>query len=477
MALDATFVGGTTGYKAEVTVDGNAKFTLPQVLSQAGFAALAAINHDGSSGAPILVRPAEISINRRLRVGMDSLMFQDCFNYSVQNTAIWQYVLTTMTVTHVGGFAVLNSGNSVASGAVARLQTYKYMPLFNGAGISIEMECLIAQAPQTNNVIEMGMFLATGTAAPTDGFGFRVTAGGAFQGFANYGGAEFTIALNGGVVPTTGVTHAFLMRIEQEEIGFWVDGALLGTLSTPAGQNGPSMSTQQPVTFRTYNTAVTSVAQQLKIGEIRTFLRDINVNRPWAQTMAGMGMMGAQGQGGNTMGSTALMANSALTAAAVPSNTAASLGSGLGGNFQHTNTLAVGTDGIISSYQVPVGTAAIPGRSLVITGIRIATGVTTTLANAAGAMYAWSLAFGHTAVSLATTEGAATKAPRRVPLGVQGAVGALVQGSQLQDVWMQFASPIVVNPGEFIQTVVKNVGTVGTAGVLLHMVTFDAHWE
>ncbi len=76
----------------------------------------------------------------------------------------------------------------------------------------------------------------------------------------------------------------------------------------------------------------------------------------------------------------------------------------------------------------------------------------------------FSLAFGHTAVSLATAEAATTKAPRRVALGymtwpVGAAIGAQPQTGEL---FIDFGdAPIYVNPGEFVALVGKFL--VGTA--------------
>jgi hypothetical protein len=92
-------------------------------------------------------------------------------------------------------------------------------------------------------------------------------------------------------------------------------------------------------------------------------------------------------------------------------------------------------------------------------------------------VFAWSLAFGHTSVSLATTESATAKAPRRIGLGHQSFGTAAPVGSQPQSITMNFQTPIVVNPGEYVATVMKNIGTVGTAGTIAHMITFDAYWE
>ena len=188
-------------------------------------------------------------------------------------------------------------------------------------------------------------------------------------------------------------------------------------------------------------------------------------------------MLGShQGLSGGTMGSLANYANSANPTAAVPTNTTAALGSGLGGQFWETDTLAVTTDGVISSYQVPAATVNAQGRRLVLYGVKIVSSVQTVLTGG-GYVANWSLAFGHTAVSLATTEAAATKAPRRVALGKQTVAAAAAALTLLATVEQRFATPIYVNPGEFIQTVKKKVGTAPSAGVIDHQVTFDYGWE
>jgi hypothetical protein len=179
------------------------------------------------------------------------------------------------------------------------------------------------------------------------------------------------------------------------------------------------------------------------------------------------------------MGSTALYTNSlAAGAGAAATNTTAALGSGLGGQFTVTPTLAVPTDGIISSFQVPVGTAALAGKTLYITGVKIQ-GMVTAALTGGPVYYAYSLAYGHTAVSLATSEAATTKAARRIPLGfetyvVTAAAGTL--GSQ-NGVVMNFDTPIVVQQGEFIQVVAKNMGTVTTVGTITILVAFNGYFE
>jgi hypothetical protein len=99
----------------------------------------------------------------------------------------------------------------------------------------------------------------------------------------------------------------------------------------------------------------------------------------------------------------------------------------------------------------------------------------------------YSLAFGHTNVSLATAETASfatatTKASRRVALPALTQVVTAAQAvstmvSQPGGSSVVFANPIYVNPGEFVALVTKHVGTVGTSGTVAHVVAFDYSWE
>ena len=111
-----------------------------------------------------------------------------------------------------------------------------------------------------------------------------------------------------------------------------------------------------------------------------------------------------------------------------------------------------------------------------VTGVTIESYVQTALTGG-GYNAQWSLAFGHTAVSLATAEAATTKAPRRIPIGVQTVASGALATAKLEVVSRTFSNPVYVNPGEFIAAVTKKVGTAPSAGVIAHIVTFDYSWE
>ena len=460
--------------------DGNALVNLPKDRKKAGYAALISVVHDGAEGQidPI-VRNVEVSINKRLRVGLDNLWFQDRFSYAAQWTGVWKATLTTMTVTHVPvGFVALNGGSSVAINAVANYETRKQFPCYNGAGLAMEIIAAFTQPLQTGNVMELGMFQATGSAAVADGVLFRFNEGGSFLGVVNFNGGETPVDL--GTVPTEDEAHSFGIRIEQEAVIFMVDGVARGTIETPVGQSAPCNNMYQPIHFRIKNITATTLAQQLQVGEVRVFMRDVGDARPFAQSMAGMGGMGSQGHAGATQGSTALMTNSMAigVGGALANATAAAGNVGLGGQFAVLPTLAAGTDGILCSYLVPAATALIPGESLIINGLWIESKVTTALTGGA-CVYAMSLAYGGDSVSLAQAEAAATKAYRRVPLGFQtfAANAAALTKAEEGRIYVPFASPICVNPGEYVAIAAKNLGVVTTAGIITFLVGFDCHWE
>lgn len=81
--------GNTSGNVVEVDAQNQIKTTLPQdVTGLVGLAGVAAVVHDGSTGSARKVRAGDVSINRRLRVGIDTLFFQDTFSYAAQFSAV-----------------------------------------------------------------------------------------------------------------------------------------------------------------------------------------------------------------------------------------------------------------------------------------------------------------------------------------------------------------------------------------------------
>ena len=489
-------VGSSSGYIAEVNVSNQLK-VVPETSVSSNPVNVGAVrgfseNDEGLITGSAKLVSTEVDVDFRSRVSQDLILEEEVMNATAQNTGKTSLLNTSMTMSFGTGSTTTNSGSSIVTGQGLLYQTRGFYPTIGTTTLSADFELGFSAQPTANVVIDFGAFVAGGTQpyAPTDGVYFRLTSAG-LAGIVNNNGTETST----GIFPLSGGTgtwtytnnkkYQFIVYVGGVEAVFWVNdgtGAVrLGGIQLPAGQNRIVMSSSLPLSIRHANTGAAGGVFQAQIGAYGARLGGVNfANVP---STSGNRVYGSyQGLTGGTMGSLANYANSANPTAAVPTNTTAALGSGLGGQFWETVSLAVNTDGVISSYQVPAATIAVPGRRLVIRGIGLTSHVQTVIV---GAPYIsqYSLAFGHTAVSLATAESATTKAPRRIALAgltqvLTAAQAVSTMVSQPGGSYVDFGdAPVFVNPGEFVQLVTKHIGTAGTTGTVAHVVTFAYGWE
>ena len=484
--------GAKIGFGAgvtEVTGDsaGNVRVTVPDATNPAlvGGIRVFAENDVGTGlGADPWLASYEADLDYRVRVSNDVLMEDETFNYVAQNTGKYAYRTTTMANAWATSGMTTNSGNITTTTTGTSFASYAMFPVQGTATISADVELALSAQPVANTIIDFGLFLnaAANPYAPTDGAYFRLTAAG-LQGVINYNGTETTTSPFS-FAYTNSKKYQFILYVHRREVQFWInDGVstdLYGRLSTPAGNGQPFCSAAVPVAIRhaiVGGAAGGAISAQLGNWSVR--VGGTNITR--SPDQAGNACYGAyQGLGGGTMGTLASYVNSAdPTASAALSNTAA-LVTGLGGQFRFNAALAAVTDGIVTSYQVPAGAVSIQGRRLVITGLQISTANLGAAVATTATTIAWSLAFGHTAVSLATAEAVAAKAPRRIPLGISTwAVAAPIgAGPQSGDIYVPFDSPVYVNPGEFVALVAKFiVGTATASQAIWGHATFIYGWE
>lgn len=453
---------------------------LGQIASptQVGAIRIASENDAGTvTGSASLVSP-ETDVDYRLRTALDTIFEDETFNYTAQNTKKHNYVTATLAMTWNTGGLLTNSGNITTTTTAARVRTYAYFPIFsNGVSTCIQGELSFSANPVANTIVDFGLFIDSGSNphTPTDGVYFRLNSSGLF-GVINHNGSEATTSVFGFSYSFNKV-YKYLIVVSNTETEFWINDTLYGVITTPDGQAQPCMSASLPFAVR--HTITGGAAG----GSFQATLRGYGIALGGAGVLRTAGELGNAvygsytGLSGGTMGTLANYANSANPTAAAPTNTTAALGSGLGGQFWETDTLAVTTDGIISSYQVPTPSVSIQGRRLKVTGVRIESYIQTALTGG-GYNAQWSLAFGHTAVSLATGESTISKAPVRVPLGVQTVAAGAAALVKLEVIDVRFPdAPIYVNPSEFIAVVKKKVGTAPSAGVVAHLINFSYAWE
>jgi hypothetical protein len=478
--------GNTSGNVAEVDDNNDLFVNLPTVINNAGYVAAVHEVDSGSITGTALRRTGYVSHDLRQRVGLDTAIFDYFFTATAQDTNIWKCaIVSAMTAAQSGGFLLLNSTPTLTSGAGISLSTWRVFALEARGGLHVRIDALMTATPLTNQVNEFGLFLPTTSTAPADGVYWRITSAGV-QGVVNYNGTETST----GVVdasPPIGSTNTYSFEVYAGGVEFYINGILYNQLMTPGGDSEPFISVALPLTIQTRNSGTVSgsTVMQFKVGSCHVDFLEVQTAMPYSHQQAAEGLTGQQATQGS-IGSTQLYtANLAAGAGVTITGTTATGLVGLGGQFSIVPAIANAADGIVCSYQVPIGTTSIPARMLMITGIKITTMVMTTLTTTGPIYYAYALCFGHTALSLATAETgsfvtATAKAPRRVALGFESFTTNAPLGTMgsTNGVYMPFNSPIAVNPGEYVAISAKNLNTATapTAGVITFLITYDAYW-
>lgn len=483
MAVQVTTGSSSTG-KANVNANFELEVHTPTTEANAGFVQISSENDAGDATGTRNVLSPETDNDFRLRVAPDALFDSETFNYTGINSAKYRMQSSGFVPAYGSGYVSFNPTSQTAANNAACLTTWKYFPIYGADETYMECVAAITTTIATGNTIEIG-FYTTGTSAPytpTDGAFIRVTTAGVV-GVANYNGSETTTgvfaAVGGGNFAMAANTfYHFVVQVNEREVSFWVDDVLRGTIDLDTtGTGQPFIQGSLPLSITQRLPGTGGSAMTLRVSDYTVSKGGYMPFRSWETAMAAMGACGYQAQPGSTMGSTANYANSSNPTAAVPTNTTAALGTGLGGQFWETDTLAATTDGIICSYQNPAPNANITGRTLLVRGVKISSHVQTVLGAGAGYVASYSLAFGHTNVSLATTESSIAKAPRRVALGFQTVATTAAALTLLQDINVRFECPIPVQPGDFIAIVKKKIGAAPASGVIAHLITFDAVFE
>ena len=447
-------------------------------------------NDAGSLVGTAYLKSWEISDDYRARVGVDTFLFDDGFNSTTQNTNNWAYTFATMTAAQPGAGTVnfgVVQGTTSAHGAFMR--SFQYFPSITTAPVWHEASWGMFTAPLvTNEVWSCGLGLpGSAILLPTDGVWLQLTSGGLIGRLCFNGVFTDTGVLLTPGDYTVGQIYKHSIMVGNNVIEFWRDDVLLGSVTVPGGNGEPMIQGSLPAFMMKHNTGAVSNTNTMRVSNVVVTLADLATSKPWGHQMSGAGSFSGVGQNGQAQGSTCGgFGQGAIAATAAGTNTTANV-TGLGGygvmTAQATNVAAAG-DMIASSYQNPAATINITGKNLYITNVRVSCMNTGAVVAVTPTSLVWGLAYGHTAVSLATAETASfatatTHAPRRIPLGMcSAAIGTVVGGSYDKEVWANLDTPICVRPGEFIATTVRfRVGTATASQEVTYTVTFAGYWE
>ena len=477
----------STAGELQQDANGNAKINLPLNIDHPGYAAMVSEVDDGTVVGTRTVKQLEISEDYRTRVGLDQLMFTHSFEGTVISQAILQQNLTSFAVAQASGFLTLNSGNSITSAQGGNIRTYRTFPLFGTYTTYFEFWAREANETATNAVSEWGAGYFSGvTATPLDGIFFRRTSGGQLKAVINFNGVETEEIITTTNVPgrdgagnfVASETNYYIIAVHNDSVQFWINNVLVSHIECPATQGSPASSSSLPLTWRVYNSGTASAARRFEVGFCSVSTGDLYSGKQWNTVMCGSGAGAYQVQPGTASGQTANYANSAAPASATLSNTAAGYTT-LGGQYQFAASATNETDWALFGYQNPAGTATLAGRTLYIRSIRIGEMVVTGAAAVNATSFFWAAGVGSTAVSLATTDAAATVAPRRVALGSQHFLAAAAVGVSAPGFQVDFGdSPLVVPAGLFCHIIVKQLNGAATASLIWRgTVTVIGHFE
>lgn len=490
--FQSVIVDDTSGAKAEVLADKRLQVNMPVGYDDAGHACIAAENDDGTYLAGVRnVMPAEVDADFRVRVGSDQPIYQESCSGTALNSGRWSSTVTTMTTAVASGYIKLNNGASAAANAVARIQSYRYFQIYDSFSLALQFSLNIAATSLgiLNTTWEIGFFIASGTSAPTDGVFLRMNASGELRLVQNFAGVETQsdpIIYDGSLQPNdvpgldfgVDTNRKCVLVVGSTEVEFWIDDQLIASSPKQSSVPNNSSTLSLPIAMRIYNSAsVPATGTQLWVGNVSVSTISL-ASRGWYHVLGFSGHGSYDGQSGATLGQTANYTNSAEPSNATLSNTAAGYTT-LGGQWSFAAPAGAVTDYALFGYQVPAGAATAHNKNLRIDRVSISSVNVGAAVATTATVIQWALGVHSTAVSLATAEAATTRAPRRIPIGMQAfVVGDAIGASANQIVLDVSSAPVYVEPGSYIHIIARvPVGTATASQVIRGTCTIVGQWD
>ena len=453
------------------------------------------------------VQRIECSDDYRTRVGVDQSLFNFAFEGTTVLSTHWSNATTTTGSVQANGFLTVNSAaaaSMVASGAAAYVRSWRLFPTFGTYPTYLDMWIREGGWNEINAISEWGFLYLTSqtTQQPLDGIYFRRLSGGQLKGVittgisATVGIDSFEIDLDTTRVPSrdgVGIfdpaeTNHYSIAFHNDTVRFWINDVLVGEIKCPSQLAQMAGSSNLPVGFRVNNIAATSAARQLSVGYVNVGQGDQNTNKPWSHAMVGSGGGAYHLQQGNTPNPTVsrtLAANghppsgTARTAGTWTTTSAPQLNS-LGGLWTSPaiSTLTTEADYPVFAFLNPVGTAAVPGKTLYITGVRIGESFASVGASTNPIFLSYIVTVEASAAATTTADAATTNSGKSIVIGGQGFTAGDGVGTMKEGFQMDFNSPLVVPAGKYVTLIVRLFGTVTSNTLVVRgSVAFNGYFE
>lgn len=474
---------GSSTTLADVNTDKELKVALTTDVNKAGYSIASGETTDGSGSVDKLIRPNEVSMDYKLRVGLESVVFFDKFGSTGSNTGHYRQINSTQTLGWNIGYVRLNNSAITTAGSSSGVTTWQAFPVVGPNVVYADFWVRANQTPLTNSILTGGVGFENTTApfVVTDGIYFRIENGTLNAGIS-YSGSTTEVA---DIVEITAATiYHITLGINPDRVEVFVDDILAATIDRP-GTN-PYISTNYGRLFLQHGNTATppasAVTYDLCAWGVSQADQAINKPAPHISAAADSGLLNPLGQTSNPGQQAANWANNAAPSAATLSNTAAGYTT-LGGLFLFNAPAGAVTDYILFGYQVNGAAASTSqnNKKFNITGIRIdSVNIGAAVATTATVMY-WGLGVGSTAVSLLTADAAGTsptRASRRIALGCQSLVVGDPIGKGTEVIDINFDTPIVADPGTFINVILRvPVGTATASQQITGTVMVNGYYD
>ena len=474
--------GNNTTGLANVSSTYELQVVTPQTEADAGFVQISTEMDAGDVLGTRTVVPPECSDDFRLRVGLDQTLFNASFEGTTLLTTLYNQLLTTQTTGQANGFLTLNNTPHTTTTTAAYVRTHRHFPTFGTYPTYLDMWIREANTAATNAISEWGFLFITAqtTQQPIDGIYFRRASGGSLYGVVTNNSVDIatTTAINTTNVPSRdGIgtfdpteSNHYLIVYHNDVARFWINDVMVAELACPAANAQFTSSSNTPVGFRVLNTGAASAGRQLSVGFINVGFGDQNVNKPWSHALCGMGNGAYQLQNGNTPGPT--VKRTAGTSGHPASGTARIAGTWtatsapalneLGGLWTTPaiSTLASDADYPVFAFQNPAGTAALPGKTLYVTGVRVGEAYVSAAASTNAILLSYILMVGASSATTSTADAATTVSGKSIAIGGHGFTPTEAVGNVKSGFDMRFDSPLMVPAGHYFVFVVRPFGTV-----------------
>lgn len=444
---------------AEVSSASTLNVNTPTVIREIGYVTATAEVDDGSVTGSALLRPFYASQDYRLRIGVDNVIWQDTFDFSVLDNNKYLTTQSGQTIVPSLSGIVLNAGGNQNVSTSSRVQTFRTFPIRFSYPLYVDISASFSTSLQANNITEFGLGYAVSSASTTDGVYFSAS-GTSLVGVVNYGGQIRTTSNL--YTPTAEEYTHYTIVVGNQEAEFWANDVLLGRILTVTQFSGSTTSSNAlPLLLRTYNLGAVSNPLTFSVNNIVISQADMKMGKKWSYNMVTNGQSSISkpsGQAADASGTTnANLANNTAPSIFVPtvdfSNTIAAYPT-LGGDFAFSGVAQSETDYVLFAYLNPVESS----KTFVITDVNIMSYLSGATIATTATNLQWSIGVGGTAIDLATTDSATagTRGARRLHLGNMTFPVGTASGSMAdRSIITSFRTPLMVESGTYCHVIVK----------------------